>query len=433
MDLVASLQSKLDEVQSRIDSKIDSSLPKFKGDDSTKKEEEEVKEAAARNEIKISLSTLKDEPTNLRAALLNLRLESLESQRSALAKARATVTAAQRLRDRAESVVTNSKNARNKRIQKDKKKLLKPLEKIEQCTKDLVQQCFGLVQDADRAKSSAEARIMILERDGKALADAASTALAETNKKLNVLQAERDAYGAEHISTLRTRLDAAEKRAESSASVAKDALNELDRERTNRKSRELAATKSLNNQLTAARADARDAKQKLQDLRAEMDAKLEKQKIEHEKALQVAIADQSQIAQNNLLQIQNEHQQLYVQAQKQLQDAKKNYQQLQTEADRATSQADHTISNLRHQLQQANQQLQALQQHSAFLESQSKTTNEKRTTSSKKKNTIFSKKSHAPFFRVLLLLYVLALHILVYFTFSQCSSFPISSIRKSSS
>ena len=452
--------------------------------------EEEDKEASfvgaseRKTEAPFSSNSEEERP-KLVAALLALRLETLETQRRTLSTARSVSAAAKSCSERAKSFAKDAeRRAEEARKETGKHAALKARRSAALATMESLRSdrevkrsisafeaTVLLSQDANRKY---EMKLAQAERDGSALADAATCKLAAANKKINdaekrihELEKKRaieeddeddEEEGSSHRkkkSSLSKRelireLEAAEKRMRDYSGVASDALADLDRERSSRKARELAALKSLNEQLQGAR---KDAKRQAQDLERRLE-ETSKESKDRRKASDREVAD----LRDTLAQCQRDKEEILATAKAKAATAAREAAAA-LDAAKASLAGDHAkkskyaddrnsiverqlvdqarlVSTLREQIDANNQklanskhQLQQLQtklqqaplrsQTSVDLEENAKE-NANASTPKRHQNKQQKGRALARTSRAIFLLYAIALHVLTYLAFFHC-------------
>lgn len=147
-------------------------------------------------------------------------------------------------------------------LEKSQGTLVANVEGVERRAKNVATR-FRLQNLDVRNDSSSAGGIAAIDRLMDRVRDEAASAVLEASKR------ESEAGDA---AALKAELATATRRASEASSVAKEALAELDRERSNRKNRELSSLKTLNEQLKATRLEAREARSLVADLSAQLDA-----------------------------------------------------------------------------------------------------------------------------------------------------------------
>lgn len=214
------------------------------------------------------------EGSTLQDALLAFRLDALESQKAASTEARKALAVARTCREKVKDLkrrhVSPPVTARDGAAEVEARlgPLARPLASVVKANDAAL----------DRLKTECadfKSRALAAESDGAALAEAAAAKLTAARKKAAEAARETEAArqeaaslreeidGLKHakastheLDAVRAEAAASARRAVEASAVAKEALAELDRERANRKTRELGSLKTLNEQLRASRVEA---------------------------------------------------------------------------------------------------------------------------------------------------------------------------------
>ena len=427
----------------------------------------------------------------LRGALLALRLETLETQRETLGKARAAFSVVHTCRTKTEARAVEAKTKAKDAAKDTSKHLagrgrrsaaLKSMDPM-RADRDVRRALDAFESAASRTlegRRRVEARLAQAEKDGAALVDAATAKLAAANKRIADAEARsrdleqqlalrgddvvvvskkvssrKKTVGSSKGKDEKTRdelvleLEAAEKRVAECNAVARDALADLDRERSSRKSREFGALKSVTEQLQASRQDVRTMTRDATNLERtleEVRAKAEKDRRDLETKLHDAekakatvltaaltetearVAEITAKASADIVHIQNDLAQVQKNADEDHQKAQDRVNRLETQL----SDQARLVASLQRQLQEATSkaslaQAKLIKQRSmsADLEDPPITSrSEKKKSSAALTTTTTKARRLAVTSRAFFIIYAIALHILTYLAFFHCGIVP---------